>query len=230
MAQNSNVPRLPGDYITQVSEQIEGRVTKKLSQEFSRTEGRILGALSRLDDFLQNPLIQGHFETAPETSRITLGTNQGTNDDDSQCDLHPEKTISQSQNTRNIDPDNESDTTIILEMQITQSSATSLSIQHFPDLKIKLTNAKNTGEIWKKLKTLETFCFGRTTEHCCNFTIICFSTCWDFGSLSDVVAEQRWLFLQVLCWFNYWQNNLFFRRFNPVGENATRTSSLLKFF
>ena len=56
LAQNSNVPRSQEDYITQVSEEIEGRVAKKLSQEFSRTENRILGALARLDDFLMNPL------------------------------------------------------------------------------------------------------------------------------------------------------------------------------
>ena len=31
LAQNSNVPRSQEDYITQVSEEIEGRVTKKLS-------------------------------------------------------------------------------------------------------------------------------------------------------------------------------------------------------
>ena len=60
LVQNSNVPRLQADYITQVSEEIEGRVTKKLSQEFSRTENRILGALAKLDDFLMNPLPQGH--------------------------------------------------------------------------------------------------------------------------------------------------------------------------
>ena len=36
MAQNSNVPRSQEGYITQISEEIEGRVTKKLSQEFSR--------------------------------------------------------------------------------------------------------------------------------------------------------------------------------------------------
>ena len=63
LAQNSNVPRSQEDYITQVSEEIEGRVTKKLSQEFSRTENRILGALARLDDFLMNPLIQGYSGT-----------------------------------------------------------------------------------------------------------------------------------------------------------------------
>ena len=54
LAPNSNVPRSQEDYITQVSEEIEGRVTKKLSQEFSRTENCILGALARLDDFLMN--------------------------------------------------------------------------------------------------------------------------------------------------------------------------------
>ena len=58
LVQNSNVPRSQEDYITQVSVEIEGRVTKKMSQEYSRTENRILGALARLDDFLINPLLQ----------------------------------------------------------------------------------------------------------------------------------------------------------------------------
>ena len=62
MAQNSNVPRSQEGYITQVSEEIEGRVTKRLSQKFSRTEKQILGALASLDDFLMNPLLQGHPE------------------------------------------------------------------------------------------------------------------------------------------------------------------------
>ena len=52
LVQNSNVPSSQEDFITQVSEEIEGMVTKKLSQEFSRTEKRILGALARLDDSL----------------------------------------------------------------------------------------------------------------------------------------------------------------------------------
>ena len=34
------------EYITQVSEEIEGRIAKKLSQEFSRAQSCILGALS----------------------------------------------------------------------------------------------------------------------------------------------------------------------------------------
>ena len=32
LAQNSNIPKSQEDYITQVSEEIEGRVTKELSQ------------------------------------------------------------------------------------------------------------------------------------------------------------------------------------------------------
>ena len=75
LEQNSNVPRSQEDYITPVSEQIEGKVTKKLSQEFSRTENRILGALARLESFLMNPLIQGHSGThsvqATERMRTT---------------------------------------------------------------------------------------------------------------------------------------------------------------
>ena len=90
MASNSNVPRSQEDYITQVSEEIEGRVPKKLSQEFSRTENRILGALARLNDFLMNPLLQGHFGTTPEASRNVFSINQGTNEDDSQSNPHPE--------------------------------------------------------------------------------------------------------------------------------------------
>ena len=57
-SQNTSVPGITEEYITQVSEEIEGRVTKKLSQEFSRTDSRILVALSKLDEFLLNPQIR----------------------------------------------------------------------------------------------------------------------------------------------------------------------------
>ena len=105
LAQHSNVPRSQEDYITQVSEEIEGTVTNKLSQEFSKRETRILGALSSLDDVLMNPLIQGHSGTAPDTSRNAYGSNQGTNEDDSQGDPHPEAGIFQSQTTYNSGPE-----------------------------------------------------------------------------------------------------------------------------
>ena len=54
LVQNPIVPRSQEDYITQVSEEIEGRVTKKLSQEFRWTENRKLRALAKLDHFLMN--------------------------------------------------------------------------------------------------------------------------------------------------------------------------------
>ena len=105
LAQNSNVLRSQEDYITQVSEEIEGRVTKKLSKEFSRTENRILSALARLDDFLMNPLIQGHSGTTPDTSRNVFSINQGTNEDDSQSDPHPEAGLFNNQMTQNSGPE-----------------------------------------------------------------------------------------------------------------------------
>ena len=86
---------------------LEGRVTKKLSQEFSRTENRILGTLARLDDFLMNPLIQGQSGTAPEMSRNAFSTNQGTNEDDSQSDPYPEGGIFGNQITQNSGPEDE---------------------------------------------------------------------------------------------------------------------------
>ena len=83
-------PELTQDYISQVSEEIEGRVTKKLSKEFSRTESRILGALSKLDEFLLNPQVRTCSVAAPGTSRSSNSENQGTNEDRSSDDLGPE--------------------------------------------------------------------------------------------------------------------------------------------
>ena len=53
-AQNALDPELSQDYISQVSEKIEGRITEKLLKEFSKTESRISGALSKLDELLLN--------------------------------------------------------------------------------------------------------------------------------------------------------------------------------
>ena len=105
LAQNSSAPRSQEDYITQVSEEIEGRVTKRLSKEFSRTENRILGALARLDDFLMNPLLPRCSGTTPEPSRNALNTSQGTNEDDSQNDPHPEAGLFHGQMTQNSGPE-----------------------------------------------------------------------------------------------------------------------------
>ena len=105
LAQNSNVARSHEDHITQVSEEIEGSVTKKLSLEFNWTGSQVLGALSRRDEFLLIPLIQGYSGIALETSRKTVRTNQGTIEDNSQNDLHPAADVSQSQTTRYSGPD-----------------------------------------------------------------------------------------------------------------------------
>ena len=103
-SQYTSVPRINEEYITQVSEEIEGRVTKKLSQEFSRTESRILDALSKVDEFLLNPQIRMHSGTVPGTFRNTTMENQGTNEDDSQIDPHPEAGIFRGQTTQNFGP------------------------------------------------------------------------------------------------------------------------------
>ena len=72
-------PELTQDYISQVSEEIDGRVTKKLSKEFNKTESRILGALSKLDQFLLNPqartcsVIQGASRNASSENREIHG-------------------------------------------------------------------------------------------------------------------------------------------------------------
>ena len=103
-AQNSSVPRSQEDYITQVSEEIEGRVTKRLSKEISRPKNRILGALARLDGLLMNPLLPGRSGTTPEPTRNALNTSQGANEHDSQNDLHPEAGLFHGQMTQNSGP------------------------------------------------------------------------------------------------------------------------------
>ena len=89
-SRNTSVPRINQEYIRQLSEEIEGKVTKKLSQEFSRTESRILGALSKIDEFLLNSQIRTHSGTFPGTFRNTNVKNQEPNEDRSQDDPHPE--------------------------------------------------------------------------------------------------------------------------------------------
>ena len=104
-SRNTSVPGINKENITKISEEIEGRVTKKLSQEFSRTESRIFCALSKLVEFLLNPQIRTHSGTVPGTFRYTNVGNQGTNEDDSQSDPHPEAGIFRSQTTQTSGPE-----------------------------------------------------------------------------------------------------------------------------
>ena len=104
-SRNTSVPRINEEYITRVSEEIKGRITKKLSQEFSRTESRILGALSKLDEFLWNPQIRTHSGTVPGTFPNTNVENQEPNEDRSQDDPHPEVGPSVCQSPHSVDSD-----------------------------------------------------------------------------------------------------------------------------
>ena len=83
-------PELTQDYISQVSEEIEGRVTKKLSKEFSKTESRILGALSKLDEFLLNPQVRTCSVAVQGTSSNVSSENRETHADRSSTDPYPE--------------------------------------------------------------------------------------------------------------------------------------------
>ena len=88
--QNTFDPQLTRYYISQVSEEIKGRVTKKLSKEFSRTESRILGAFSKLDEFLLNPQVRTCSVADPGTSRNNNSENWETTGDQSSDDPSPE--------------------------------------------------------------------------------------------------------------------------------------------
>ena len=122
LAQISNAPRSQEGYITQVSEEIVGSVTKRLSNEFSKTENRILGALARLDDFLLNPLLQGHSGTTPVPTWNALSTSQGTNEDDSQNDPQPEAGLFHGQMAQNSGPEDGHDTVLFHDLGYTTDS------------------------------------------------------------------------------------------------------------
>ena len=52
-----------------------------------------------------NPLLHGYSGATPEASRNPLSTSQGTNEDDSHNDPHPEAGLSHSQTTQNSGPE-----------------------------------------------------------------------------------------------------------------------------
>ena len=67
-----------------------GGVTRKLSKEFSRTESRILGALSKLDEFLLKPEVRTCSVAVPGTSRNNNSENRETTGDRSSDEPCPE--------------------------------------------------------------------------------------------------------------------------------------------
>ena len=75
-SQNTLDPGMAPEYTSQVSEEIEERVTKNFSREFSRKESRILGALSKLDEFLLSPQVRTCSLAVPGTSRNSDSGNR----------------------------------------------------------------------------------------------------------------------------------------------------------
>ena len=94
-------------YYTQVSEEIEGRVTRNVSQEFNRTESRILGALSKVDEFLLNPQVRTFSRTVPGTTRNNDLENRDPTEDRSRNDPYPEVEFSARWTSISVDADQE---------------------------------------------------------------------------------------------------------------------------
>ena len=93
-SQNTLDPGMAGEYIAQVSEKIESRVIEKLSKELSRTESHILGALSKVDEFLLNPPVRNCSVAAPRTSRNNNSENREPTGDRSLDNPCPEAVFS----------------------------------------------------------------------------------------------------------------------------------------
>ena len=93
-SQNTLDPGLAQECIFQVSEEIEGRVTKKLSKELSQTESRNLGALSKLDEFLLNPQVRTCSVAVPGRCRNNDSENREPTGDRSLGDPSPEAVFS----------------------------------------------------------------------------------------------------------------------------------------
>ena len=91
-SRNSTGPAENEKYISQLLEEIEGMLTKKLSQQISRTKSRILGVLSKLDKVLLNPQV-------PEQSGTVRGASWNMNEE------NQEPTADCSQNDLRLDVD-----------------------------------------------------------------------------------------------------------------------------
>ena len=89
-ARNAIDPEKAQEYISQVSEDIEGRVFKKLSKKFTRTEYRNLGALSKLDEFLLNPQVWTCSVAVAGTSGNKNSENRGASGERSLHEPCPE--------------------------------------------------------------------------------------------------------------------------------------------
>ena len=88
-------------------EQIEARVTKKLSQESDMTKSQNLGALTKHDDFLLSPQVWVQSGTVPGTSRNMNVENHELTKDRSPNDPCPEVDASIYRSSQFMDSDPE---------------------------------------------------------------------------------------------------------------------------
>ena len=88
-SQNTFVSGMNEGYITQMSEEIERRFSRNMSQEFSLTESCILGDLSKLDEFILNPQVRTCSGSVPGSSWNNISENQEPTGDGSPNDLYP---------------------------------------------------------------------------------------------------------------------------------------------
>ena len=95
------------EYITQFSEGNEGTFTKKLSQDFSRTESPVLGALPKPDEFLLNPQLRTCSVSVPGTSLNNDSENREPTSDCSLKDPYREVEFSACRTSNLTDPDPE---------------------------------------------------------------------------------------------------------------------------
>ena len=100
------------------------------------------------------PLFHGQTVTAPETSRITYGTNQGTNEDDSQSVLHPGESIPQSQTNLGLEDAHDMVTRFHVDLTYC-SPSTSLSKQKKTALPVNRNSAMKTS--LRRLKQIKFF-------------------------------------------------------------------------
>ena len=93
-SQNTLDPEMAQEYISEVSEEAEGRVTKKISKEFNRTVSRVPGAFSELHEFLLNPQVRTCSVSVAGTSRNNDSENREPIGDRSLGDPRPEAVFS----------------------------------------------------------------------------------------------------------------------------------------
>ena len=154
-------PELTQDYISQVSEEIEGRVTKELSKEFSKTESRILGALSKLDEFLLNPRVRTCSVAVQGTSGNANSENRETHGDRSSNDPYPEVGYFSHHSGQLNSPETETNSHLVTETYPHKStSKTTFRFLYFSKSSAKLENMIRRNIFWTKLTQ------DRSTTYC----------------------------------------------------------------